>query len=310
LVNVSNEDYLKNGDNEKLKRFKEINRDILNSRCLNPNMDINDPKVIQKLKIFGRSSSGNQHLTPTTDPSSSVNPTDSKALASASTLLDSNDNVIGTVKTPASHAVFQDIWETCKETTRNDNPSLLTETLEQYNLDVNSIYSIYDPYYTGSLLLHAIDMNDIDVMKFLLAINNIGVNNKVRKNGKGRTALMLIAINNQIDVIGAMLNVVDIDVNKTDDAGWTALIWAAYWNRIDVVRVLVNVVDIDVNKADGRGMTAWMLSAYWNNIDVVHVLVNVVDIDVNKTSDEGVTALKYAEDRGYNKIVELLKKLS
>jgi len=151
-------------------------------------------------------------------------------------------------------------------------------------------------------------MNDIDVMKFLLAINNIDVNNK--GYGKGRTALMLIAINNQIEVIGAMLNVVDIDVNITDDAGWTALIWAAYWNRIDVVRVLVNVVDIDVNKADGRGMTALMLSAYWNNIDVVHVLLNVVDINVNKTSDEGITALKYAEDRGYNKIVELLKKLS
>jgi len=64
LVNVSNEDYLKNADNEKLKRFKEFNRDILNSRYLNPNMDINDPKVIQKLKTFGRSSSGSLSKLP------------------------------------------------------------------------------------------------------------------------------------------------------------------------------------------------------------------------------------------------------
>jgi len=128
-------------------------------------MDINDPKVIQKLKTFGRSSSGNQHLTPTTDPSSSVNPTDSKALASASTLLDSNGNVIGTVKTPASHAVFQDIWKTCEEASHNDNPSLLTEIFERCNLDVNSIYSIYDPWgpLLGSLIY------DIGVKRSILA---------------------------------------------------------------------------------------------------------------------------------------------
>jgi len=201
-----------------------------------------------------------------------------------------------------------DIWKTCKEASRNNNPSLLTEAFDRYNLTVNSVYYIGDrSTSTESLLHYAVLEGDIDVVQFLLAMNNVDVN---KANGRGYTVLMLACRYNRISVVRLLLNVVDIDVNKADGYGNTALMFAVFYNKINVVGLLLNVVDIDVNKTNGKGFTALMWASCYNRRDIVRVLLNVVDIDVNKIDSNGRTALMLAarcNNKGF--FVRLLLKM-
>jgi len=54
LVIVDNQDYLLNVTNEELKKFEEDNHDLLKRRNQQSSMDINDPKVIKKLKSLSK----------------------------------------------------------------------------------------------------------------------------------------------------------------------------------------------------------------------------------------------------------------
>jgi len=186
-------------------------------------------------------------------------------------LSSSNSELVDVIEAPASKANLGDIWKTCKEASRNHNPSLLLKAFERYiNINVNSLYYTDDvkPYAT-SLLHYAVERNDIDVVKLLLSMNNIDVN---KTNVDGETALMLAASDSHISVVDLLLNVYNIDVNKTDNEGVTALMLAASGNHIGVVRELLNMNNINVNKTDVYGDTALMLATFGGNNEIVKLL--------------------------------------
>jgi len=215
-------------------------------------MDVNNPKVIQKLKLFD-----NEHNEIGTN----------QKLEDISQASNNDEEV-------QSLAVFQDIWKTCKKASRNHNPSLLMEALHRNNLDVNAIYFTDDvfPDIKRSLLLHAAWKNDVDVVKLLCSIDNIDVN--TTNDVYGRTPLMKAAMYNNVDVVRVLLNMNNIDVNITDVFGYTPLMYAARYNNIDVVRVLLNMNNINVNTTDVIGYTALELATSNGYNEIVDLLNN------------------------------------
>ena len=145
----------------------------------------------------------------------------------------------------------------------------------------------------GSELEHAIDGNNVDVLRSLIQAG-AAVN---RPNSDGRPALLYAAQNSaSIDVINLLIQS-KADIDQTDNNGETALCSAAHGDtNVEVTKALIQA-GADVNHADSGGQTALLFAAYGNtNVEVTEALIPKSDI--NHADYNHHTALYYAEDKG------------
>ena len=63
----------------------------------------------------------------------------------------------------------------------------------------------------------------------------------------------------------------------------------------EVVRALLNAPNIDVNAADRDGSTSLMLASARGHLDVVQLLLRCSKVDITKREENGKTALDLAE---------------
>ncbi|HEX8651669.1 MAG TPA: ankyrin repeat domain-containing protein [Pyrinomonadaceae bacterium] len=150
-------------------------------------------------------------------------------------------------------------------------------------------------------LQRAVDQGDIGNVNALIS-GGADVNSRTED---GWTPLMLATIKGYADVARALLQR-GADVNARNKKGWTALMFAVSMGDLDTLRVLLEgKAELDARDNDGK--TALMQATSENNIDSLRVLIES-GADVNVVDRLGETALTIAARRGYQEIVELLKK--
>jgi len=124
--------------------------------------------------------------------------------------------------------------------------------------------------------------------------------------GDGATPLWIAAKQGQCDVVGLVLAVEGVQVNKASNRGVTPLYVAAQEGHGDVVRLLLAMEGVQVNKASKRGVTPLYVDAQEDHGDVVRLLLAMEGVQVNKASKRGVTQLLMAARKGHGDVVGLL----
>jgi len=159
----------------------------------------------------------------------------------------------------------------------------IAELLKSPDIDVNQVYELGE-----TVLYLACRLGKLDIVQLLLKQTGINVNksnkhfNAYLNEDNGVTPLMG-AINGyitdvRVNIVRALLEHPDIDVNKSNNDGDTPLGLAVKSYNIDIVRALLEHPDIDVNKSNNDGDTPLGLAVKSYNIDIVHMLLEKSDV--------------------------------
>lgn len=133
-------------------------------------------------------------------------------------------------------------------------------------------------------------------MKALLRVPDIDVNAFTHS---GWTALCIVAKFGHVDCLRELVKTTRTRVNlPTLESGCTALHCAVGKNQKECVRALLEVLDVDVNKADIAGMTPLHTAALHGFQVCLQALLNRPDIAINQHASDGATALHLAAGRG------------
>jgi len=250
LVDIDDENYLKNVTQQELKEFIEINAHlVINDDDSKQILDIEDVKVIQKKYNTEHLTTGNKNQTT------------------------------GNVKEIASFHILLHMWDVCERAESTNDVILMFDTLNENNLTIDSLYYyVLDRYYThGNLLHYGIHTPSLNICNFLISMN-ININST---DNFGCSPLHVAAEKNNIDVVKLLLQQNNIDINITDNIGRSPLYIAAANNSIDVVKLLLQQNNIDINITTNKGLSPLHVAAANNSIDVVKLLLRQDIIDIN-----------------------------
>jgi ankyrin repeat protein len=153
-------------------------------------------------------------------------------------------------------------------------------------------------------LISAIDRNDVDAVKDLLA-QGVDPNASDRRGG---TLMGLAAAHGYGEIVRLFLKV-GADIDQREQGEVSALMRAAYNGRSEMVQLLLDK-GADVNITNDLGWAALAFSVFYdNNADVIRLLVdNGADLDHSDIN--GYTALTFAKNRNYQENAQLLKELA
>ena len=125
----------------------------------------------------------------------------------------------------------------------------------------------------------------------------------------GNTPLTRAARRGQKEVVGVLLERVDVNPNKADSKyGRTPLWWAAWVGHEEVVGALLGREDLNPNQVDTTfGRTPLSQAAGKGHSEVVRILLGREDVDPNKADTfYGQTPLKRALENGHKRVVKML----
>ncbi len=158
-----------------------------------------------------------------------------------------------------------------------------------------------------SELLVAVHNNDIEV-----AINLIdqGANVNLQDNISDSPYLYAGA-QGRTEILEHMLKYADIDFSVVNRYGGNTLIPAAEKGHIDNVKLLVVDDRIDIDFQNNFGYTALIEAVALTDgsekfVEIVNILVDA-GADITLKDKSGKTALDYAREKGYEKMIEILK---
>ena len=110
-----------------------------------------------------------------------------------------------------------------------------------------------------------------------------------------------------VEIIVALLETNEWDVQATDLHGNTALAWASTRGHEGVVRVLLENIDINSNTPDTNyGSRPLLLAAENGHEGVVRILLERCDVNLNKVNRRGRTPLSLAIQNGHDGVVRIL----
>lgn len=154
-------------------------------------------------------------------------------------------------------------------------------------------------------LIVASSRGEIILVNQLLMKSKIDVN----YNFKCRTALQAATVSGHLEVVRALLNHPDINVNYFNSTcGRIPLIAAVSRGNIEIVKAILDHPSVRVNIYDNRGDTALIMAARLNNKEAIKILLAVPNIDVNHRNNNNNSALSFAQYNKNQEIVEMLQK--
>ena len=112
--------------------------------------------------------------------------------------------------------------------------NLLHLMLADLGVNVNAVVDF--PHGRGCALNYAVGEGNIKLVKTLLAVKGIDVNN--RDNHLEISPLCLAVTNGYKDIASLLLSTPGIDLNSTDSTGKTALDLAYYYNDTELIDML------------------------------------------------------------------------
>jgi hypothetical protein len=142
----------------------------------------------------------------------------------------------------------------------------------------------------------------VDVVKALLQHPNIDVN---LHDEEGRTALSLAASSGNIDIVNLLLDLKDVDTNAVDKDGYSPLSLASLHGNYEVVRILLQH-GANINLAGNDGRTPLHCATHQGHLSIVEFLVRHPDVQINIENAEGWTPLTEAVLEGHAEVVRLL----
>jgi len=123
----------------------------------------------------------------------------------------------------------------------------------------------------------------------------------------GFTGLHAVAFLGIVEIVAAVLEMKEWDVNAADCMGSTALIWATRRGNDEVVKVLLEREDIDPNRADTQdGRTPLTLAAENGDERLVKMLLERKDVRAATPDNKNQTPLSLARSKGHDGIVRIL----
>ena len=163
---------------------------------------------------------------------------------------------------------------------------------------------IYQDHLT--LLMRACSLNRVEVVKALLNLPDLDINAFVPLYGVN--ALNCAILSGATESAIELLNHPDINVILIDTQQQYALKVAAEYGRAEIVEMLLQRPDVDINHKNdiGHSKTALETACYKGHTEVVRVLLNDPDIDVNAHSHNIWYPIHWAASNGYVDIVKLL----
>ena len=135
-----------------------------------------------------------------------------------------------------------------------------------------------------------------------------------KENADGSTPLFLAVQMNNHEAVKHLLAARKIDVNKAvilqGRGGYatTPLHEAALYGRTECLKLLLAARGIDVNRVNGLNDTPLFYAVLGNSTECVKLLLAVPGIDVNKANTHGETPLERATNESTVEIQELLRK--
>lgn len=162
-------------------------------------------------------------------------------------------------------------------------------------------YNRFIPSNNGEKLLMLIKIknNFKELLKEIVVSNNVNFADEY-----GDTILIWATSRDNSEILNELIKA-GADVNLTSNCRGTPLQYAAWEDKIDMVELLINA-GADVNIIDKVNIISplhWGISK--NNIGIVELLINA-GADVNAIDKNGETPLKYATERKYLEIVNIL----
>ena len=183
--------------------------------------------------------------------------------------------------------------------------NLISDEMIQY---VNDLFIINNKYY---YLLHFfLDINEYNIVKWLLNLPNILVN---CQNIKNETPLHIAIddVNIDIDIIKLLLNNKDINVNIIDNNGGNTPLHIAVFENVNIINLLLNDKNINANIQNYDNETPLHLAfKVRDNEDIINLLIDNIKIDVNIINGIGETPLHIACNlKKYDIIKKLINKI-
>ena len=107
-----------------------------------------------------------------------------------------------------------------------------------------------------------------------------------------------------VEVVTALIETKDRNINQRDCIGSTPLMWAARQANEEVVRLLLTQDDVNPDEPDNSGRTALIWASSLGYEGVVRLLLTRNDVNPYKSDNDGQTALWWAS-RGNKKVMAL-----
>ncbi len=152
-------------------------------------------------------------------------------------------------------------------------------------------------------LFAAVEKNDIEKVKYLIAIN---ANVNAKDAYASMTPLMMAAYDGYTEIAKLLIEKgADVNTKGGVDMDMTALTYAASQDRAEMVKVLLDK-GASVNVKTKYGWTPLFFAASRGKADIAKLLIDK-GADVNVTLPTGETALSEAEKAGNSDIIKLLR---
>jgi ankyrin repeat protein len=149
-------------------------------------------------------------------------------------------------------------------------------------------------------LLLAVDRNQIEIVKLLLAAN---ADLEARESQAGLSALALAAFRGHADLVDLLLGA-GSDPSAQDSQGQTALMIAVDRGETDVVEVFIRK-GVSVNRPGSDGVTALMIAAAKGDCLLINKLLDA-GADRHAVTTKGYTASMAAREGNHMEAIKLL----
>jgi ankyrin repeat protein len=190
-------------------------------------------------------------------------------------------------------------WTALMEASRHGHVEIVKLLLAKENIEINQ----GDEYDGKTALIWASEEGHVEIVKLLLAKENIDIN---QEDKYGKTTLMYASIKGHVEIVKLLLAKENIEINLKDELGYTALMWASRQGHVEIVKLLLAKENIEINLKDELGYTALIWASRYGHVEIVKLLLAKENIEINHTNKYGWTALILASKEGHVEIVKLL----
>ncbi|WP_420869220.1 ankyrin repeat domain-containing protein [Cupriavidus gilardii] len=149
------------------------------------------------------------------------------------------------------------------------------------------------------LLVAALREKSLKAAEALIQAKNLDFD---KTNAAGETALMMAALQGQLDMVKLMVEQRQVEINKT---GWTPLHYAATNGHLEIVRYLLEE-SAYVDAESPNGTTPLMMATRGGHIETVKLLLDE-GADLRIRNQQGMTAIDFADRYNQPEIAQGLR---